>query len=281
MIERLSPRPRTAPLRLPGLGLGSFLRRAVATALPPVLLLALAIGGWWAYVRVANVKPYLAPSPEQVARRWFGDLGFFYGEGWVTLQEALGGLLVGSAAALALAVLLAHSRLLERAVMPVAVALKMTPVVAIAPMLTIWFGFGIVPRLLLAAIISFFPMLISGITGFRSVDPHILSVMRSLDASAVAVFFKVRLPSALPFIFSGLRISATLALIGATVAEWSNAGEGLGTVVWLAQHNIDMPTMVAAVLTLATLGVGLLTVIAAFERRLLFWHDSQRSRDDA
>lgn len=279
-MERQEPRSRAAPLRLPTINPARTLKRAAITGLPPLFLLALAIGVWWAYVLLADVKPYLAPSPEQVARRWMSGLSFFYGEGWVTLQEALGGLLIGGGAALALAVLLAHSRLLERAVMPVAVALKMTPVVAIAPMLTIWFGFGMVPRLLLAAIISFFPMLISGITGFRAVDPHMLNLMRSLDASPAAVFFKVRLPSALPFIFSGLRISATLALIGATVAEWSNAGEGLGTVVWLAQHNIDMPTMAAAVLTLATLGVGMLTIIAALERRLLFWHDSQRSRSE-
>lgn len=278
-MERLELRPRSLSVRVPVTAAGRFAGNAARAAIPPALLLAIAIAGWWLYVELAGIKPYLAPTPDQVWRRWTGDLGFFYGEGWVTLQEALGGLLIGGTAALALAVVLSQSRLLERSVMPVAIALKMTPVVAIAPMLTIWFGFGMFPRLLLAAIISFFPMLISGITGFRAADPAILNVMHSLNAAPVAVFLKVRLPSALPFIFSGLRVSATLALIGATVAEWSNAGAGLGTVVWLAQHNIDLPTMAAAVLTLATLGVAILTVIAGLERRLLFWHETQRSRD--
>lgn len=252
--------------------------RALGTALPPAIVLALGVAAWGAYVRVSGVKPYLAPSPEAVLRRWWGDAGFFYGEGLVTVGEAVGGLTLGGGLALVIATLLAHSRALERGVLPVAIALKVTPVVAVAPLFTIWFGFGLMPKVLIAALITFFPVLINGITGFRAVNPGALDVLRSLDASPVEVFLKLRLPSALPYLFAALKVSATLSLIGAMVAEWSGAGRGLGRVILLAHSNLDMPTLFAGIFTLASLGVLLTGVLALVERRLLFWHDAFRDR---
>jgi ABC-type nitrate/sulfonate/bicarbonate transport system permease component len=213
-----------------------------------------------------------------VFQRWAGDPGFFWGQGMITLREAMAGLALGGGAAFLLAVVLAHSRPLERGILPVAIALKVTPIVAIAPLFTIWFGFGMTPKVLIAALVSFFPVLINLITGFRSVNPGALDLMRSLDASPVDVFFRLRLPSALPYLFTALKVSATLALIGALVAEWSNAAGGLGRVIWLSNSNLDTPTLFAAVLTLALLGIGLNLVLALIERRLLFWHEAFRDR---
>ncbi len=255
-------------------------RRAGAVAgavLPPLLVLAIGVAAWEAYVRISGVKPYLLPAPAAVWGRWWGDLGFFYGEGLVTMLEALAGLVVGGGLALALAVALAHSRPLERGIMPVAIALKVTPIVAVAPLFTIWFGFGTAPKVLIAAVIAFFPILINGIIGFRAVNPSALAIMRSLNASPVQVFLTLRLPSALPYLFAALKVAATLALIGAMVAEWTGASRGLGRVVLLAHSNLDMPTLFSGIFTLASLGMALTGTIALIERRLLFWHEAFRT----
>ncbi|MER3420710.1 MAG: ABC transporter permease [Chloroflexota bacterium] len=255
------------------------LRRTAATAVPPAVVLLGALLAWELFVRLSGAKPYLVPAPGAVWRRWWGDLGFFYGEGLVTVQEAAGGLALGGGLALLAAVIVAHWRALERGVLPVAIAVKVTPVVAVAPLFTIWFGFGPLPKVLIAALITFFPLLVNAITGFRAVNPTTLDLLRALDASPVRIFFTLRLPTALPYIFAALKVSATLSLIGAMVAEWSGAGRGLGRVVLLAHSNLDMPTLFAGVFTLASLGVLLTGVISLLERRLLFWHEAFRSHE--
>ncbi len=255
----------------------ALLARGVSSAAPPLTVLILTILAWDLYVRLRDIKPYIMPSPLAVWQRWTGDLGFFYGEGLVTMREAAGGLVLGGGIAVALAAVVAHSRPLERGVLPVAIAVKVTPVVAVAPLFTIWFGFGMLPKVLIAALVTFFPLLINAIVGFRAVNPQALELMHALNASGWAVFWKLRVPSALPYLLSGLKVSATLALIGAMVAEWSGAGRGLGRVVLLAHSNLDMPTLFAGILTLATLGITLTAVLSLIERRLLFWHESFRA----
>ena len=277
-MQNVIPTAVTSPGRVRTARAFGMARGMFGAVLPPAAVVSVMIVAWAVYVRLSGVKPYLVPAPDTVFARWTGDLSFFYGEGWTTLQEALAGLALGGGLAVLLATVLAHSRLLERGVLPVAVALKVTPIVAIAPLFTIWFGFGLAPKVLIAALVAFFPMLISGITGFRAVNAGTLDVLRSVDASPLAIFFRLRLPSALPYLFAALKVSATLALIGALVAEWANAAGGLGRVIWLANSNLDTPTLFAAILTLATLGVALNSAIALIERRLLFWHDAFRDR---
>jgi ABC-type nitrate/sulfonate/bicarbonate transport system permease component len=242
--------------------------------LPPLVTVALLVAAWQTYVTVRAVPQYLVPGPGAVASELLSRPGFFYREGLVTLGEALAGLALGGGLALLLAVALAHSRALERSILPLAIALKVTPIVAVAPMFTIWFGFGALPKVLIAALITFFPVLINAITGFRSVNAGALDVLRSVHASPAAIFFKLRLPSALPYLFSALKVAVTLSLIGAVVAEWSGSGDGLGRVILLAHGNLDLPTLFAGVLTLATLGIGLTGLLSLIERRVLFWHEA-------
>ena len=246
--------------------------------LPPSLTLALVVAAWQLYVSVRDVPGYLVPAPGDVARRLLADPRFFYEQGLVTLTEALLGLALGGGLALVAAVALAHSRALERSILPLAIALKVTPIVAVAPMFTIWFGFGTLPKVLIAALITFFPVLINAITGFRAVNPGVLDVLRSVDASPAAIFWKLRLPSALPYLFAALKVAVTLSLIGAVVAEWSGSGDGLGRVILLAHANLDLPTLFAGVLTLASLGIALTAALALLERRLLFWHEAFQER---
>ena len=188
------------------------------------------------------------------------------------------GFLVGTGVALALATLMAQSRLLERAIFPLAILVKVTPIVAIAPLLTIWFGFGLMPKVFIAALIVFFPIMVNALIGFRSVNPNALALLESLAASRSEVFLRLRLPSSLPYLFAAFRVSIPLSVIGAVVAEWFSGDRGLGSVIYIANNNLDMATAFAGVFTLAIIGVGLFLLTTAVERRVLFWHESTLGR---
>jgi NitT/TauT family transport system permease protein len=201
---------------------------------------------------------------------------FFVGEGLVTLYEAVLGLACGGSIAILAAVAMAHSRLVERTLFPIAILIKVTPIVAIAPLLAIWFGFGLAPRVVIAALISFFPVLVNTITGLRSTNPDALAFLVSIHASSLEVFLKLRLPSSLPYLFAALKVSMPLALIGAVVAEWFSADEGLGLVIFASNAQLDTPTLFAAVTVLAVMGVILNLALSLLERAVLFWHESVR-----
>jgi NitT/TauT family transport system permease protein len=151
---------------------------------------------------------------------------------------------------------------------------KVTPIVAIAPLLAVWFGFGLAPKLFIVALIVFFPVMVNAVIGLRSVDPWALQYLRSLDASPREILLKLRLPSGLPYLFAAFKVSIPLSVIGAVVAEWFSGDQGLGRVIQVANSNVDMPTAFAAVVSLAAMGIALYAAIAIVERRLLFWHES-------
>lgn len=242
--------------------------------MPPAVALAVAITVWELWTRIADVPVYILPAPHVVLERLVSDLGFFARHGAVTLVEAMAGFTLGLVVALSGAVLMAHSRLLERTLYPLALLVKVTPIVAVAPMLVIWFGFSPVPNVLIAALIAFFPVLVNSLTGLRSVNPGTLDFLRSVDASQTQVLLKLRAPSALPFLFAAFRIAIPLSVIGAVVAEFFSGDRGLGNVIFVAHHNLDMPTSFSAILVLAVMGITLTVVTSIVERRVLFWHDS-------
>lgn len=255
----------------------AWVRRSLAACelLLPPLLTALVVGTLWEmWVRWQDVPAYLVPAPSAVAARLARDPGFFLGASWVTTYEAVGGLLLGSAVALLAAVVMAHSRLLEQSLYPLAILVKVTPIVTVAPLFVIWFGFGIAPKICIAALIAFFPMLVNAITGFRSVHPGALAFLQSLDANRIEVFLKLRLPSSLPYLLAALKVSTTLCVIGAVVAEWIGADKGLGRTIAVAYTNLDMATIFSAIVCLAVIGVALMLLISVVERRILFWHES-------
>ncbi len=251
-----------------------LLRTAALHLAPPIVALATAAGVWEAWVRARDIPTYLVPAPSVVVRRMAEDPAFFAQEGWSTLYGALLGFAMGSAVAITLATVMAHSRIMERSLFPLAILVKVTPIVAIAPLLAIWFGFGLVPKVFIAALIVFFPVMVNALVGFRSVNPRALELMRSLAASPAEVFLKLRLPSSLPYLFAAFKVSIPLSVIGAVVAEWFSGDSGLGRVIQVANNNLDMPTAFGAIFSLAILGIGLFLLTSAIERRLLFWHES-------
>lgn len=249
----------------------------VAYVLPPALALTVALLLWEIWVSWRDVAIIVVPPPSAVIERFFEDPDFFWREGGYTLYEATLGLLAGSAFAFALAVLMAHSRLAERTLFPLAIIIKVTPLVAVAPVLVILLGFGTAPKIIVAALLSFFPTLVNAMTGLRDVNPGALQFLRSLHASAWQVFWKLRVPSATPYLFAALKVTYPLALIGAVVAEWFTGDRGLGLVIFVANSNLDTPTLFAAVGVLAITGITINATLSLLERRLLFWHESTRS----
>ncbi|MEE8337822.1 MAG: ABC transporter permease [Dehalococcoidia bacterium] len=247
----------------------------IAGAVLPALVAAtIALSVWELWVRGRNIKEYLVPAPSAVGRALFEDPTRFIEAGAVSLLHALGGLVLGTGAAFLLAVVMAHSRMLERALYPLAILVKVTPVVAVAPLFLIWFGFNMWPKLFVAGLITFFPMLVNAVTGLRTIDPSAYDFLRALDASKWQVFWKLRVPASLPYVLAALRISVPLSLIGAVVAEWFAADSGVGQIIVIANGELDTAVLFAAVTMLALIGVTLTGIVAYIERRVLFWHES-------
>ncbi len=189
----------------------------------------------------------------------------------MTLGEALAGLALGAAVGLAMAVLITFWAYLEQGVMSLALLIKSTPIIAVAPILTIWMGFGAGPKVVVTALLTFFPVLINCLEGFRSVDPAIADWFHSIDAPPRQFFTQARWPSARPFLFAALKVTAPLALIGAVIAEWMGASSGLGRVMWISYTNLDMPSLFAAVGVLAALSAAVYGLVVTTEHRTLYW----------
>jgi NitT/TauT family transport system permease protein len=251
-----------------------WLRDLVATLAPAALGLAVVLVAWEGWVRWRDVKPYLVPAPSSVAKELYADPTLYVQEGLRTLEGALLGFAVGAGIAFVLATLMAQSRFLERAIFPLAILVKVTPIVAVAPLLTIWFGFGLMPKVFIAALIVFFPVMVNALVGFRSVNPNALALFESLAAGRSEVFLRLRLPSSLPYLFAAFRVAVPLSVIGAVVAEWFSGDRGLGSVIYVANNNLNMAKAFAGVFALALIGVGLFLITTALERRVLFWHES-------
>jgi NitT/TauT family transport system permease protein len=247
------------------------IRNRLTPFLPTLALLGAVLLGWELAVRLWQVPTYLLPAPSAVAARLVGDPSFFAREGMVTLGEALGGLIIGGVLALGAGLMMAQWRWLERALLPVAVVAKVTPVVVIAPLFVLWFGFGAWPRLLIAALLAFFPILIGAVAGLRSVPTAAREVLLTLDASTIDEALLLRLPSALPQLFAALKVATTLALLGAVVAEWVGGDRGLGRAILLANSNLDTTTALAGVATIAGLGITMIGTLTLLERRYVFW----------
>ena len=268
LAEEALRKSPAAIFRFRGSGLG------FSYILPPVIALTVAGVAWELWTRLADVPTYLVPAPSVVLDRLAGDVWFFLGHGAVTLTEALVGFALGTVVALTGATLMTQSRYIERSLLPLAILVKVTPVVAVAPLFVIWFGFGPVPKVLIVALITFFPVLVNAVTGFRSVDRGAMELLRSIRASRREIFLKLRVPSAMPYLFSAFRVSVPLAVIGAVIGEWFSADRGLGSVIIVAHSNLDMPTLFSAIFVLSFMGIGLTILLSVVEKRTLFWHES-------
>ncbi len=247
------------------------MRRAGRWA-PPVALLGITVGLWELIVRTANVPDYLFPAPTAVASSLGSDAGLLGRAALVTVREVVLGYLVAMGAALVIAVALHASRSLRRALLPLFVLSQTVPTVLLAPILAILLGYGIEPKLVVVAVVCFFPIVVNAIDGLRSADPELVRMMRTLHGGRRAIFLRVELPGALPAIFSGARVAATYAAVGAVFAEWAGSTSGLGFVILQAQPALETSRIFAAVLVLSALALALYGLVSLAERLVVPWN---------
>jgi putative hydroxymethylpyrimidine transport system permease protein len=245
--------------------------------LAPAVLVALLIGLWQvladtgALANLFGLEDFLVPSPSQIATALWDDRSLLAKDAWVTLQEVVLGFGLALAVGLALALALHLSQTLRRAFYPLLVASQTVPIIVVAPILVVWFGYGLGPKLGIIALICFFPITVNTLDGLRSVDPEAIKMMRTLDASRWQILRRVEAPSALPYVFSGAKIAVAVAVIGAVFGEWSGSSQGLGYQLQYDNNLLETSRMFASVLILSLMAIALFALLALAERRLVRW----------
>ncbi|MFJ2518443.1 ABC transporter permease [Cellulosimicrobium cellulans] len=279
---RQAARPPAGAARRPGArgrGTTSFGSRVVAVAAaawrPALVLLAL-FAVWWFVAWRELVPAYLVPSPGAVWDTMVEDWAMLAEHTWVTTMETVVGFVLAAVIGVATAVLLVYSPTAEKSLYPLILFAQVIPKIAIAPILVVWFGFGATPKIILAVLIAFFPVVVSAVAGLRSIDPELLEMSATMGASRWKTFRKIRFPGSLPQLMSGLKVAVTLAVVGAVVGEFVGADRGLGYVLLLASGNLDAPLLFADLILMSLIGVVLFLLVELLERLLIPWHASRR-----
>jgi ABC-type nitrate/sulfonate/bicarbonate transport system permease component len=245
--------------------------------LPPAIFLAVLLVGWELAVGWLAIPKWLLPAPTGVVERLLKLKTLWFHTG-LTVMEAASGFAASALIGITLSAGIVHSRFLERGVFPYVVVSNAIPIIAIIPLLTIWFGFGYAPKIMIAAIISFFPIVTNTTRGLKSADARALDFMRSINATRWQVFSKVQFPTALPFIFAAFRIASSLSLVGAVVAEFYGSDRGLGYLVITSATQLQTDLLFVAIAVLACLGVGCFSLFGYIERRYAGAHTERGYR---
>lgn len=268
--------PRPAAGAADGTPLGTRVLMLLAESWRPVVVLLALFGVWWFVAWRELVPAYLVPAPGAVAETMVADWSMLLEHTWVTTLETIVGFVLAAVIGVATAVLLVYSRTAEKSLYPLILFAQVIPKIAIAPILVVWFGFGMTPKIVLAVLIAFFPVVVSAVAGLRSVDPELLEMSATMGASRWKTFRKIRFPGALPQLMSGLKVAVTLAVVGAVVGEFVGADRGLGYVLLLASGNLDAPLLFADLILMSLIGVVLFVLVEVLERLLIPWHASRR-----
>ncbi len=235
------------------------------------------IGAWELAARLdvlanaLHIEPFLVPAPSDIAQSLWSDRGLLADNAWVTVKEVLAGFALSVAAGVGFAVILHLSPTLRRAFYPLLVASQTVPIVVVAPILVVWLGFGIGPKLAIIALICFFPITVNTLDGLGSVDRDLVKMMRTLDATRWGTLRRVEAPTALPYFFSGAKIAVAVAVIGAVFGEWAGSSSGLGHLIQEASAQLQTARTFAAVVVLSAIAIALFAALAALERRVAWW----------
>jgi NitT/TauT family transport system permease protein len=249
--------------------------------LRPFLLMVVLLVLWDLIIRLFKIPPYLIPTPLDVVGQLWKESPMLLSQAGPTTWATLGGFALSVLIGIPVAMMIAYSRVIESFVYPLLVFSQSVPKIAVAPLFVVWFGFGIIPKIIAAFLLGFFPVVVSTVMGFKSVEQDMVDLARSMGSSRLKMFFKISLPQALPAIFSGMKVSVTLAVVGAVVGEFVGSNSGLGYVLQKANGNFDLPLMFAALVVLSMIGVLLFTLLDAIERVAIPWHASQRNEFQA
>lgn len=237
----------------------------------PIITFGIFVVGWNLLIWVGSISPLILPPPSAVLNIIVQRSEYLLFHTSITALEAALGFLLGSSTGFALATLFMFSRLAEQALYPYMIAIKAIPLVALAPIIVTWFGSGIISKVVLAAVIAFFPVLVSSLDGLQSVEPEALELFRSWSASRWQVFVKLRLLHALPSIFTGLKISSSFAIVGAVVAEFIGAEQGIGLVIKQSNYDLSTDLAFAAITFSSLIGLTFFALITVLEKKIVFW----------
>jgi len=237
------------------------------------LLFIIVTTGWEIAIHWMDVPIYIFPAPSNIFYALVERLGngLYIEHAWYTLSEALLGFPLAMVGGIVIGSFIAQFRIVEKTLYPYLFAIQTTPKVAIAPLFILWFGFGITSKIIIAAMIAFFPILVNVIAGLRSTDPQQIDLMRSLQATRWQIFVTVRLPSALPMIFAGLQIAIIFSILGAIVGEFVGSNKGLGNLILQMNFNLDTAGVFGALVCLSTIGICLHLIMKFIQKKLLFW----------
>lgn len=253
--------------------------RRLGSAGLPLLILLGALAAWALSVRLFAIPDYLLPPPEAVLARILHDRALFLRHGTATLSVILLGFGASAVIGTGLALVVVMNRTAERALMPLIVGSQTIPKVAIAPLFVVWLGFGITPKVLITFLVSFFPVVVSTVSGLKAIENDMLDLVAAMGAGRIKSLIKARIPMALPQIFSGLKIAVTSSVVGGIVAEFVGSDVGLGYLLLTSTSTMDGTLVWSALLILVGLGVVLFAAIAQLERLVIPWHVSVRSRE--
>jgi putative hydroxymethylpyrimidine transport system permease protein len=243
----------------------------------PTLLVALLIGAWQlaassgALSSLLNIESFLVPSPAEIGESLWSNRSLLAENAWVTLREVLLGMGFALLVGLAFGVVLHFSGILRAATYPLLVASQTIPIIAIGPVLVVWFGYGIGPKLAIVALLCFFPITVNALDGLRSVDPEAVKMMRGLDASRWQTFRRLEAPTALPYAFTGTKIAVAVAFIGAVFGEWAGSSSGLGHLMLQDNAQLETARLFAAIVVLSAMAIALFGLVALAERRVVTW----------
>jgi ABC-type nitrate/sulfonate/bicarbonate transport system permease component len=258
---RLEPRPRAG---LRGRGL-------IAQVVPPLVVGVVFVALWQGYVAVSGVHEGILPSPMEVARALVRDRSLLASAAGTTLSEVLLGYAIAIVVGVGLAMVVSSSRLAERAIYPWLVGSQMIPIPVLAPVVVLWTGFDIRPKLIIVALVTFFPIAVNTIDGLRATDPELVGLLRTLGAGRRQVLRIARLPNALPYVFSGLRVAAAFAVLGAVFAEWVGSTNGLGVLILDYGNQTATADVFAVVVVLAVIGIAMFAAVGIVERVVVPW----------
>jgi len=269
----MRPRPPVPPAAVPAVPPALRSRRGIALRawLLPSLVIALVLAAWELAVWGFNLPHYILPAPSEIVKVLIERWDVFLRHTGVTVAEAVAGAVLGIALGIALAMGMFLRSWLEQAVYPLLIASQNVPIFAIAPLLVVWFGYGFGSKVAMAAVTVFFPMTVAVLDGLKRTDPDWVRLFLTMGATRQQIFFRLRLPAALPALFSGLKLAAIYATVGAVLGEWAGAGAGLGYLMLSANAQLRVAEVFAAILCLTPIGLALLGAVVLLERKLMPW----------
>lgn len=248
--------------------------------LPAIGIVVVVLVSWELFVRVWNIADWLLPAPSAVGYTLYDSLGLLAGHTLVTLEEVLLGFALAFISGMFLASAITLSKTIEKALYPFIIASQTVPIIVIAPMLLVWIGYGLAPKIIVVALISFFPIVVNTVDGMRSVDSDMHKMMRTMGGNKWTIFLKVQLPISMPYLFSGLRVAIAMSVIGAVIGEWVGSSEGLGYLMIRSKPQFQTERVFAAIAILSVMGIALFALVGFLERLLIpWWHKEKEGRN--